>query len=164
MALDSCSTLLQPLYCPPLLISVQYCGYVPHNQPRALETELASICVGSSERVLHCRLANIDTQGLALGAGAGPTTGEAEVEALGALVVDELVVDELVVDEVVGLVVDELVVDLDVDELVVDLVVDEVGVGWPMLALMALEGAHPPPRVLAIVPKSDAVVSRLYEY
>jgi len=149
---------------------------VLHNHPRALATELASICDGSCDTVLHCRLLYIDVQSDAAGAGAGgATTAAAEVDALGALVVDEvvglamddgdLVVDDvdLVVDDVVGLAVVDLVVD-DVDLVVddVDLVVDDVGVeGCPMLALMARDGAQPPPRVVAMVPKSEAEESRL---
>jgi len=150
---------------------------VLHSHPRALATELASICDGSCDTVLHCRLLYIDVQSDAAGAGAGgATTAAAEVDALGALVVDDvvglavddvdLVVDDVdfVVDDVVGLAVVDRVVD-DVDLVVADVdldVDDDVGVeGCPMLALMARDAAQPPPRVDAMVPKSEAEESRL---
>lgn len=134
-----------------------------HSHPRALATALASICDGSCDIVLHCRLLYIDVQSGAAGAGAGgATTAAAEVDALGAPVVDDVVglaADDVdLAADVVDLVVDD--VDLVVDD--GDLVVDEVGVeGCPRLALMARDGAQPPPRVVAMVLKSEAEVSRL---
>jgi len=87
-------------------MSVQYCGNVPQSQFLLLATPVASTLLGSSDGVLHFRLANMPWQSTAaaLVAGVGAT-----VDGVGATVDDDVAGIAATVDGV-GSTVDEDVV------------------------------------------------------
>jgi len=97
MAQDSCSTLLHVLYLPPVLMSVQYCGKAPQSQFRLLATPEASTRDGSSDDVLHLRLAYMPWQStaaaLVTGVGATVDGVGATVDDLGAATDDVAALD-----------------------------------------------------------------------
>jgi len=102
-------------------MSVQYCGYVPHNQFLLLVTPVESTCAGLCDLVLHCRPANMAEQSTAALVGVAALVVEAaafvvaaaawvedDVLAAAADVVVDFTVAALVVDDVAAFDVDVL--------------------------------------------------------